>query len=63
MWQTKYALTVPKNLGVGAEKAISSPGVRSLCSILLEEYVTHHYGNKGCQVFKGGIFLCDPSLQ
>ena len=34
MWQTKYSLAVPKNLGVGvnfgrAVKAISSMGVRS----------------------------------
>ena len=35
MWQTKYALAVPKNLGLGlnfpgrAVKAISSLGVRS----------------------------------
>ena len=38
MWQKKYASAVPKNLGVGvnfgcAVKAISSPGVRSLCYI------------------------------
>ena len=37
MWQTKYASTVPKNLGVGVDfghtvKAISSPGVRSVFS-------------------------------
>ena len=44
-------------------KAIASLGVRSLCSMLLEEYVTHHYGNAGCQSFKGGIFPSDPSLQ
>ena len=36
MWQTKYALAVPKNLGLGlnsgrAVKAISSLGVRSPC--------------------------------
>ena len=34
MWQTKYALAVPKNLGLGLNfrrvvKAISSLGVRS----------------------------------
>ena len=37
MWQTKYALALPKTLGVGvnfighAVKAISSLGVRSPC--------------------------------
>ena len=39
MWQTKYALAVLKNLGVGVDfghavKVISSPGVRSLWSKL-----------------------------
>ena len=41
MWQTKYALAVPKNLGLefifgGAAKAIYSPGIRSPW--------THSYG-------------------
>ena len=36
MWQTKYAATIPKNLGLGLNfgrtvKAISSLGVRSPC--------------------------------
>ena len=56
MWQTKYALTVPKNLGLGldfcrAVKAIFSPGVCSLCMNLLnappEMILTQHNVRRG----------------
>ena len=46
MWQTKYALAVPKTWGVGVDfrpcglKAISSPGVRSPCRKLLISHTT-----------------------
>ena len=48
MWQTKYALAIPKNLGVGvnfgrAVKAISSLGVHSPCIRDNDKYVA--YGN------------------
>ena len=45
MWQTKYALAVPKNLAVGVNfrpdsevKAISSLGVRSSWSVATFDY-------------------------
>ena len=40
MWQTKYALAVPKKLEV---KVISSPGVRSLWADVYSSFFTNDF--------------------
>ena len=50
MWQTKCALAVPKNLGLGLDFWPCSEDIRSPCPIQLEEIINSNVKNALVQV-------------